>query len=657
MKNLRHILSLIVILMTASQWACDDNARAMNDIPVVTRGGAEASLDNMMRDDMMMGEMPEEPVKGARELIIDGAATRTLFMEDQLDLSVRYIGQEIGGEALPLANQPITMRLLDSTGADRTNGGIQGSRLQSSRLNTNAQGVASFRLFAGATETTFSLEANAADADPVFVTVSVIRPAAGGLSVRVLYSPLMGRYTYDQFQSSQVSLFTDRSCTQIIADADRLSGAEFSWPLLSPFNDINNTVSQGDFEDGAEFTIAASVYSVGGSAIAFGCIDDVRIEGGVTSEIDIDALDLPLQFKGKFVTTNRFDLTDLLESSEDETLNTVADILELGQILGSSDQDRGRDLIVWICDLVEIDETICDVGGTLLNDLIINALDDLIPPEVYEVLVIISDVITIVSEMTIVGEMEFTENYPDQENILINTKHSWNRFRFLWRDNCQLLEPDCYREFTLGTITQPGTAIRSTFDGEVDGNTLIIHEHGMNFRYGLIALGVAENWLIPAIVGQNMPVSFRVLLSDLMVDACMQIDMTVNNPGFCDSVIVNALYGVILDQLGRLDFDPEQFRLYGEADLLDENLDLRIDRLGGGKWYITIDTGSTVLHANGCFTACRDLECEAPFNECEIPDWTPVMEEEEMMVEEDMGGAEEPMGGSDEIDTNMMGMN
>jgi hypothetical protein len=577
----------------------------------------------MMEVDMMVSS----PIN-ARELRVDGSRNRTVFSGDQLDIPIRLVELRETGE-VALANQAITIKLLDTNGTDRTSTGIQGTTIQSARVNTNTQGVSTFRVYAGDPGVTVRLQANAADAAPVTVTLVISQPAAGDITVRVLYEAQMGRYSYLDLDSARVSLFTNRTCDTIIADATRLTGADFSWPPLMPFDDLNNTVTERDFMHNAVFTVAASVYSESGRAVGFGCVEDVRIVGGQNTEVMVTAIDLPLEFKGRFVTTNRFDLSDLLRSSNDSTLSTVADVLDILRLLGSDDSSRGAELIRLLCDLTDVDPQACSIASAVGGPLIIVLLEQNIPPDVFSVLAVISDVLTIVSEMTIVGEIEFPDSYPDENNML-GGDNRWQRFRFDWRNGC--MAQDCSREFTIGNLDNDNRPIAGIFDAEVvDSATLEIAEHGLNFRFGLIALGIAEQWVLPSVVGRPGPVSLRDLLGDLMSDVCIDVDNLVARPGFCQSVIVNALSAVIIDQLSNLDFSPEQFRITGSALLVDSDADLRIDQLTNGVWLGRIETDDVTLSFNGCFTGCRDAECPAPDNECVIPLFVPEMDEMSMM--------------------------
>ncbi len=621
MKNI-HLFLVILLGIASIGLGCDDNTKTRtNDTIVVGSRDMDVPLDDDNMMDMMI------PATNAKELRVEGMLNRTVFAGQSVDLQVRLLELR-GGAEVALANQAITMKLFDRAGTDRTATGVQGTTLQSARVNTNAQGISTFRLFAGDPNVTVRLQASAADAAPVTINVAITQPAAGDLKVRVLYDAQAGRYSYLDLPSARVSLFTNRTCDTIIADPTRLSGASFAWPPITPYDDLNNTVTESDFEHDAQYTIAASVYSPSGPAVGFGCIENVTIVGGQETEVTINVVDLPLEFKGVFVTTNRFDLGDLLRSSESDTLSSVADVLDILRLLGSNEPNRGMELIRLLCDITDVDPQACNIASFIGGPLIETVLDNNIPSDVFAVLSVISDVLTIVSEMTVVGEIEFPDSYPDENNML-GGDNRWQRFRFQWRDGC--MAQNCDREFTIGNLDNDNRPIAGLFDAEVvNTQTLEIADHGLNFRFGLIALGIAEQWILPSVVGRQGPVSLRELLGDLMSDTCRDVDQLVNQMGFCQNVIVNALSAVIIDQLSNLDFSPEQFRINGSATLVDSNTDLRIDTLQDGVWYGSIDTGDVLLRFNGCFTGCRDAECPAPENECEIPMFIPEMDNMEM---------------------------
>ena len=633
MRNI-HILLVTLISIASLGLGCDDNTKTRtNDTVVIGSRDMDVPLGgNEMQMDMMI------PAANARELRVVGMLNRTVYTGQQVDLQVRLLELR-GNTEVALANQAITMKLFDSTGTDRTATGVQGTTIQTSRVNSNAQGLSTFRIFAGDPNVTIRLQANAADAAPVTINIAIGQPPSGDLKVRVLYDAQTGRYSYLDLESARVSLFVNRTCDTIIADPTRLTGATFAWPPITPYDDLNNMVNDSGFEHDAQFTVAASVYSMSGRAVGFGCLEDVTIIGGQETEVMVNVVDLPLEFKGSFVTTNRFDLGDLLRSSNNDTLSNVADVLDILRLLGSNEPNRGAALIRLFCDIANVDMGACSIVSAIGGPLLESLLDNEIPSDVFAVLSVISDVLAIVSEMTIIGEIEFPDSYPNEDNM-ITGDNRWQRFRFQWRDGC--VAQNCDREFTIGNLDNDNRPIAGLFDAEViNSQTLDIYDHGLNFRFGLIALGIAEQWVLPSVVGRPGPVSLRDLLSDLMADTCIDVDQLVSNPGFCQNVIVNALSAVIIDQLSSLNFSPEEFRINGSATLVDSDTDLRIDQLQDGVWYGSIETSDITLRFNGCFTGCRDAECPAPDNECMIPIYIP--------------DADDMMGMNDEMEMEMDG--
>ena len=121
------------------------------------------------------------------------------------------------------------------------------------------------------------------------------------------------------------------------------------------------------------------------------------------------------------------------------------------------------------------------------------------------------------------------------------------------------------------------------------------------------------------------------LLDDTLNCTEADVDNALNQPGFCENVLISAVSAVIVDQLGRLNFEPDQFRLQGRATLVDENIDLRIDQMIDGQWVGQIDTGDFQLGFNGCFVGCRDMECAAPLDTCDIEMWTPQNKSDELV--------------------------
>lgn len=575
-------------------------------------------------------DMGVEVVVGSRELRVVGDINRLLFFDQTGDFTVEYVGRDVDGQERGVANATLTASLLDAMNQDRSATGLEGTAfVRGQRKVTDAMGRATFQLRAGMRDVEGKLridDAPNADADPVTFNVTIAREGAGGLRARVLYDDAVGRYDFRILKEARVDLFDRQSCDLLRDTVPNLQGAYFSLPPITPFNEVNNEIGQGDLDDGLTFSVTASVQNAAGNTVAFGCVDGVRIRGGEVVQVDIPATDLPLQFKGRFTVVNKFDLSGLLRSTGNDTLNTVADVLDVLRVLGSGNGDRGDAIVDLFCNLVNIDEGICNIVQTIVAPLVDRLIDQFVPPEVLRVLTVISDILTIVQRFTTIGEIEFTVSGPDMDNLISGTDNRWQQFRFDWRNGCPMGE-DCRRQFTIGNLDEERRPIAGVFDSyletredEATGDSnlyLVIEPHSLNFRYGIIILGLAEQWILPAIVGQPGPLTLEDLLNTLL--PCDRINDFFGDPnsGLCQDVLVAALSEILYDQIRRLDFAPEAFQLRGTAIPLDEDGNLEIDRLSQGKWIGSVHIGDQDFNFNGCFEGCRgDEECPAP--ECEI---------------------------------------
>lgn len=615
---------LVVLALAAWLGACADATPAGE-----TQADA-APQDMLPVDRPETGPPPPEedmgpPVVGARELRVVGDINRLLYFSQTGDFTVEYVGRDVDGQERGIANANVTATLLDEMGQDRTALGLEGTALRSQRRTTDAMGRAKFEVVAGMRDVQGKLRVEAADAAPVQFNITVAREGSGGLRARVIYNPDEGRYDFRVLNEARVDLFDRQNCELLRDTVPNLQGAYFSLPPITPFNEVNNEVAQGDLDDGLTFSVAASVQNAAGNTVAFGCVDGVQIRGGEIVQVDVPVIDLPLQFKGKFTTVNKFDLTGLLRDTGNEALDIVADVLDVLGILGSGNGDRGDAIVHLFCDLVNIDEGICNIVDTIVAPLVDGLIDRFIPPEVLRVLTIISDVLAIVQRFTTIGEIEFTVPGPDQNDLITGTDNRWQQFRFDWREGCDM--PPCRRQFTIGNLDQERRPIAGVFESYLetredpetgDSNLyLVIEPHSLNFRYGIIILGVLEQWVIPAIAGQPGPMTLQDLLSTLLPCADINDFFGDPNSGLCEDILVGALSEIIYDQVSRLDFAPEAFQIRGTAIPLDEDGNLEIDRLTQGKWIGSLRIGDQEFNFNGCFEACRgDEECPAP--ECEI---------------------------------------
>ncbi|MCA9538911.1 MAG: hypothetical protein KC620_08480 [Myxococcales bacterium] len=571
-----------------------------------------------MGDPMMT---PDEPRPGElRNLAIIGDRDHFVLLGSTLELQVIYSAAEAEGSPyIPVANARVTFKLYDENGAESP-GGVAGSVLRSAGSQTDEQGVATAEVrISNDEESWFQVEASAPGAEPVRFSVTVGREGVGALNVRIVYEPERSRYTFRELDEAEVFLFDNQNCGQIAQEPTNIFGAYLSVPR-NPFDSVDNLVNIRDLEDGQRFTVAAVAYNLRQNTVAFGCAEAVPIVGGRTTSVDVPLEDLPLEFKGRFRVVHRFDLTDMLRSSDNDTLNTVADILDILRILGSDDGERGRAIISLFCDFTGIDPGICDIVEPIAGALIDRVIDGVLAeqaPQVLAVLRGISDVLTILTDMTVVGEMEFFDSGVDEEGWIRENESRWQKFRFRWRNGCPP-GTDCVQEFTIGELhNEAGMGSRprpiyGNFDGQLVGARLYIPEHTYTVRYASILLGLAEMWIIPAILGEPGPVGIDEVLEAIL--PCEDIDRVIGE-GNCQFILVEGLSQVIYEQLGRLEFASDAFTISGSVEPVDDDGDLVVDRLVDGVWSGMI---GEELAFPGCFSGCRGLDCEP--EECLMPE-------------------------------------
>jgi hypothetical protein len=547
---------------------------------------------------------------GSRRLMVVGEADVFVLTDGDLNLQVAY---EQG--RAPISNELVSFRLIDENGRPAGNAGIQGSVLNSNGAQTNASGVAQVRLRIGPTETFFIVEASAQGAMPVRWRVTVGNAGIGALSLRLIYSTMSGRYTYRDFANAEVFLFNRQTNRQSCQSIGQAPGMIFGADLVAertPFNEVDNRVVTNNLQADSEYTVAAVAYGENGAPVAFGCLDGQRVVGGMQTSIDLPLSDLDLQYKGRYNVIHRFNLRTALQTSGDESLQRLNDLFDILQVIAGQSEDRADAVERLLCDLINIDGGICRaVSIFVTNGSIGRILDNIIAaesPQFFLLLQALADVVKILEEMTIVGEMEFVSNSPDPDGFLRNNEDRWKKFRFSWRQGCPQGQQCEDQEFTIGDIHSENgreSAIFAAFDAVVAGPSMEIKEHTLTVKYGLILLGIAEYWVVPAVMNVNGPVSIGEMLSELL--PCESIDNFIGDPNFCEDILAVGIGAVLRDVIGGLSFAEDAFTIQGTVRPVDDNGDLVIDRLEGGVWRGRLGDQSEF---NGCFNGCRGLDCE-----------------------------------------------
>ena len=592
---------------------------------------------------------------GEPTLQVLGEAELTVDYGSRLDIQVRYYD----GNAAPSPNATVRASMVDTaTGADVTAAGVGGTILDASTGTTDASGTAVFTVSSGGTAADFYVKftADGVAPDPADqVHVVVQRAGTGSLTVKGIYVPAGrmggGRYRFadDEINGARMFLFA-QDCDSLLQarGPSNLPQADYalnSGRPISPFNAVSNRATQPELLDGATYAAAVQAINAAGNVLAFGCVSGVTVVGGTDTSVDVPLTDLPLEYKGEYQVVHRFDLTDMLTNSGIPALGIVDQVLEWIGIIGNSNGDRGEAIIDAICDLVGAEGTIqsiCDALGVVGGRIVDNLIEEYIPCEVLNVFNIVGDVYSIVSDLTVVGTLVL--NPVEMDPYALQADNRWQEFQFTWRNGCMVAgedgeqrlcgdiplpaDPrDCIRQFPIGPdgeerpiaglfeaavcdLSAAAEARPATCPASLEITQLIIPSHSFNAHYGTILLAVAEQWIIPAVLGATSgnPVDGPVALDELLGQLlpCETINNAIGaGSSFCENVLVAAISDLVVDQLSRLDINIAPFTVSGTVNPKDTNADLNIDRLDDGVWTGVIDFGGNMVPFRGCFSGCK----------------------------------------------------
>ena len=524
---------------------------------------------------------------------------------------------------MPLPSQSITFKLLTQSGVATPNNSVDMSSLVSQAAQTDGSGVATARVSIGSLETNFIVEASASQATPVRWRISVGNAGVGAFSVRVLYSTTQGRYSFAELSKADVFLFNWRNSTQTCAnlirnptDIRNADGSVTIGDANRPFNEVDNIGLVNGLQADSQFTVAALLYGPTNTPVAFGCEDSQRVVGGMTTRVDVDVSDLPNNFKGIYNALHRFDLRRALETSDNQSLQNLNDFLDVLYLVGGDDNQRATALRRLICDY---DDTLCRTLAGLGASLVGGIVEEIVladNPELLNTLRGLSELVGMIEDLRVLGKIEFYRSTPDPEDGWIRENETrWEKLRLTWRG--------MQRDFTLGDLTESAPdndgrvrVISALFDGYLNGATMEIADHNLEFNMGLILLGIAEYWVLPEIVNLNAPVGIDEVLANLL--PCTRIDDLVRSPGFCRNDLSPALAEVIRSEISQFRLSADGIDFNGTTVPVDEDGDLAIDLLTNGVWEGEFSDSNRFF---GCFNACKCLDalCSCQPSDCTVP--------------------------------------
>ena len=600
---MRFVFLALAALMVLP--ACDDEAAGGSKVVMFGRDMAPApQLDMGVRPDAA------PPVMRRNRLVVQGMPEVSMFRGDRAMLSVRYLNAD---------NQPIAngqVRLSPESPQQAL------VAIRARTVPTDANGTATFEITAQQMDGRTRLKAEADNAEPAFWVIRVNQNPVGEIGVRVTYDSENGSYQPADIVQVTVQLIegTCESAFTVVPGRRTIDG-----PLIRPFDGDDLSVV-GGVPNGRTFAAVARGRNALNRDIVTGCSEGFTANGGNRVDARVTLVDQPLEFKGIFNVEHRINLIEMLEGGGNEDVNQFLDILEIFAALGGANQDgpfpRGNALIQLLCDRAQIGEVFCIAIGTFGAPLIEEWINEqaMANPDVaeaLEVLNLLGDIFTNLSDLTIEGEMEFIASYPDEEGYLRDNQSRWQRMRFQWRQNCPFVQPEqCERIFNLADENMGrDTPIQANFDARLtEAETLLIGRHQLGLNYGLFVLLALEEWILPLVTDEPAPVQIDALFRQLI--DCPALDAQIGlPPGTCNDVIIPALAGLLRGQLVTINDGTDLLTMEGQVSVADEYPNLKVDKLFDGVWngYFGDADGrpdaEDLISEVGVFEGCRDTEC------------------------------------------------
>jgi hypothetical protein len=610
--HLRSFYCLLLVLYGLQGLACSDSepyaANEAGTMAGTTAGVTAGTSENY-------GGLPAGTTAGVNMvnsqdvlvLQIEGQRQSFVGTTMNVDLKVRYILNNVQ----PMSDTRITFELYNDQRMLSPQG-VGGSNLSAQTSITDGTGTATVTFYGGSQSTVVYVKAYDAtrpNVTPVEWALTIGNADEGGLAVTVRYNTSMidgrsPRYTYTQFDSAYITLFNDgRTCAQLKAEAPSFRAAYLGPLEIRPFNDVDNQISVPALPNGTRFNVIAMIYNRMGVPVTVGCYEGAMVQAGQSNNVEVITDDIPLVFKGIYTALNRFDLIEAMQNSGEGSLATIGDIFNVLRVLGGSGETLGQEVISLICDFADVSGTACDIVGGIAGGAVGNILNNSLPENIKNVLTITADILNIVGDLTIVGEIDFV-NAPDENGIIINNRNRWRKLRFDWQGS--------EIEATFGQLGSFSADVQGTFDAKNQGTHVDILEHNFAISYGSIILGLMEAWIIPLALGESsgLPIPLEQLLRNYI--PCDRINESVGLPMdsmICDTVLVTAVSTILRNQISTLDFPEGAVKLSGRFVPVDLDNNLSVEKLDQGQWFGIINDR---INFDGCFTACQGMICNEP---------------------------------------------
>ena len=485
------------------------------------------------------------------------------------------------------------------------------AKLQSGAAYTDDTGVVRV-VFAAGTQTglVYTVQLTTKCAKPQTIQFAVVKAPVGSVKVAFKYD------SGPPLNEIKVSLLPgDFTCEQLAPEK----------PLSMVLADktVFSTHSSAQFDTltaGTRYTLFAVAKGPMHMIAASGCRDGILTLPDQVTHVTLPLYMVVLNPTGKYDCTDHFDFTNVIKDCS----GGITDPLECATSAGA---DVGKQVCCALYQLVtffndpgkKIIDLIEDIAKQYIGSLIVNAFDlfsnavsDIItnwllhdsPKWMQNFLKVGQDMMGVITNLEMYSTLELSKI---QNNLTIQGKHYWTGIALYWKIGCNPKDPHydtCGKHvFSMKDLknTQfPLDLVGGQFVASVfDFNKMQIHQHNIDFSYGKLVLFVLDEIILPGVTGGKAHSLQDVLalwldckgisngilgkISKWFTGSSHDIEKVCN-------AAVSSLGGFVGSFLGALQIDTDM-SLRGQCTLVDENDDLRVDKLTKGTYYGEIETG------------------------------------------------------------------
>lgn len=593
-----------LILLALSLVGCEPPSAAPPErtIYVQVNPGGDGGLPPLTDDDGGFVPDPEYP----HILVISGDAERTMNVEARIELGVLLLDNT----GAPVPEAYIYFDVPDQSAA---------SRITARRVTTDETGYGHIEIQAGPRIEDVTVVARGESSREVSFTVHVLELPTGGLEVVTDYAGPI------EIGATEIYLVESPAWCDapvyLYPPEDILLSATTSAPGDATVFD--NLLS------GTRLAVVIRARTAEGRILAGGgCVNDVDVPPLDIKRVQVPIFLLPLETAGTYELSNRFDFTDAVPG-------VLGEVIEgLVQFFGAGTHER--EIASVIFDVVE--QLAREAAGTLggiavelvrgwveddLNEIINNYIEYDGPDWLRDFFQIGRDLMQVVADLEVISRMRLSKVRSDGT---FEGSESWIGLGFRWSYPCGENNPDpeCgHYTFTMEEVASGLEGVDLVF-GQFNGRVhsydrMIINSHTLDLQYGRLILFVLNHLILPEVAdgADNITDALLNLANcsgfanrltrgqDALELGGFRIASRDSIEGWCTTVM-SVAGDAARAILGRLRIDT-RLTLSGDALLLEDTNDLRVDALVEGVWRGQIRTGDNQGPLfEGAFEGLRD---------------------------------------------------